>query len=506
MSDYTTMIYANRQGTQSSTKSQYSSRSAGSYSSTSTAATSVEQFEQESRSDKRPSLERDVTPTHHTYSYTYGSGSIIVDEEPETYYSDTDSYSSEDDYEYAAPSYLPESYPQRKYSDEAIPTTPSTFAEYFPGTTVLKIAHDIDSYDGDMNLIISTDEYAQNKNGKRIVHKVQPVQLYHLKMNDLATRKFSFRRYCRESGREVCETYLTPANRPALGRTMSNALASMKRTPSWSSAKSSKSARSMPVQRQDSGYASHEDEACYESGPDDEIEEEYFPSVSSSEPSKAQGPTNITKLLFTNLAQVYVKRKGQKANKHWDFEYWGKGYEWRRVAKADADAFEYRLYRAGEEDERKRIATIAPDADIPEYQKRAEERIGAFVPASTLQIHDLRALGKEDARADLADVIVASGVIALTDDSVRRLLKEQKAEEKKSRKPEIKRGLSFKVGQEKVELEFVTPRKMVEHWMKPKSKKEGKSGGLTISRPGTARSEGGKAPSSPLKYTASYEY
>lgn len=498
--EYPSTMYSTRQDTQSSLKSQYSSRSGGSYSSQSTAATSLDDFDQLSRrSDKqRPSLKREITATH-AYSYTYGSDEIHV--EPETYYSSDDSFSDEDDEYYYTQNSLRQPYSQQQHDDEAIPTTPSNFADYFPQTSTLKIAHDTtNDYDGDMNLVISTDEYVDKK---RNVHRVPPVQLYHLRMNDLATRKFSLRRYCRESGREVCETYTTAASRPALSRTMSNALASMKRTPSWSSSKSGRSTKSMPLKRQDSGCVI--DDMDYESGPDDEIvDDEYFPEV--EEAGKVDAPTNITKMLFTNLAQVYVKRKGQKANKHWNFEYWGKVYEWRRIVESsgDQETFKYCLYRQGEEDERKIIATIKPDTEVSEYQRRQEQRIGAWVPASTFKIHDLKALGREDARADLADVIVASGVIALTDDCIRRLLKAQKKQAKA--KPEMKRSISFKVGQEKVEMEFVTPMKMMEHWMKPKSKKkDSKRDGLTLSRPSTSRSSK-STPSSPLKQHATHAY
>ena len=508
---------SDRQNSESSVKSRYSRHSADSTYSQSTAATSVDQL---SRTDskrnslERPTLDRDVTATRITYSKpqpksyyydrdevrvsvsSYDSSSSSLDSfEDDVIYAEPECYaesvsSDSGDYEYTTPSacqrqqFLYE--PQPEASDDAIPTNPHNFAKYFPTSNALKIAHDTATSDGDMNLVVSTE--TSDRLGSF------DMQLYHLRMNDLASRNFSLRRYCRESGREVCHSVVKkdkakPNARPGLGRTVSNAIASLSRNNSWSSTRSSRSTKSVPSapKRQDSGYASHEDFDCaYESGPDEESEVEDMPEPEEEQPV---GPTNTIKLEFSNYAQVDVRRKGASPNKKWELEYWGTSYEWRRSPAGNNDeGFQYHLYKVGGE---KCIAYIKP-ISVPPHQRQAERDIGAFVPASEFRILDMKTLQHED----VADVIVASGIIALVDDCIRRAERAKEAG-----RAGMKRSVSFKVGQDTVELKLVTPQKMMESWMRPKSRR-GKE--ESLSRPGTAKS--GKVPSSPLKYHATHAY
>lgn len=366
-------------------------------------------------------------------------------------------------------------------SFEAIPTSPDDFAKYFPTSHRLNIQHEPTAEDGNMNLLVTTEV---PDGGSKY-----NMQLFHLRMHDLASRQFSLRRYCRDSGREVAHSVVRKqpaAQRPAFGRSVSNALASLKRTNSAGSNKSTKSTAStasMPA-RQDSGYGSVEE---YESGPEgeEEVEQDHFT------PSTPQnGPTNTIKLEFSNYAQVDVKRRGQKANKHWDFEYWGTQYSWKRTVNSDAamgKTCTYHLYKA---DAQEAVAHIFPELRTVEEQ-REEEALGGWVPPCILKISDAKTLSN----ADISDVVVASGLIALTDDCVRRLTKKQSQAKEK---PAYGRQLSFKVGKtEKLDMGFVTPRKMMEHMFTGKKLRVDTSRPGTPKRQGTAKSE--KA-GSPLKY------
>ncbi|RAL65797.1 hypothetical protein DID88_005462 [Monilinia fructigena] len=58
-------------------------------------------------------------------------------------------------------------------------------------------------------------------------------------------------------------------------------------------------------------------------------------------------PTNTTKLEFSNYAQIDVKRRGTKALKRYEFEYWGHSYSWKRVMEKDGEgkAISYHLFK-----------------------------------------------------------------------------------------------------------------------------------------------------------------
>ncbi|KLU82575.1 hypothetical protein MAPG_01647, partial [Magnaporthiopsis poae ATCC 64411] len=86
------------------------------------------------------------------------------------------------------------------------PTTPNEFARLFPSLNRLSIRHDEFTSDGNMNLRVDTPVRSSRRRGA--------AQLFHLRMYDLARREFSLRRYCRDSGREVCNSkrkYASPA-------------------------------------------------------------------------------------------------------------------------------------------------------------------------------------------------------------------------------------------------------------------------------------------------------
>lgn len=386
-----------RHNTDPSVRSRGSTRrSDESYNSQSTAPTS---FQESPRPSPRPSLqhaattgrvcsityEEDFSPaagnyeraSTETYTSTNPSTEILY-EEPEDF----------DNSRYDTPAY-----DQTSVEEEPRASTPQDFAEHFPSLKRLCIRHDDTTSDGNMNLRVDT-EISEGR------HRV-PLQLFHLKMQDLKARDFSFRRYCRDSGREVCHSarkFAKPASeRPGLQRSMSNAFASLrikpeavKRTNSWGSVKStmsSKSAKNTP-KRQDSGYGSNaeDDDDDFFGHEDDDVSSMTADKKSAS----LQPPTNTTKLEFSNYAQVDLTRRGGKGSKRYEFEYWGSTYAWRRVSNKDGNGkrISYHLVKG---DSPNVIAHIVPEMRSP-AQERAEEEAGGWVPPCSLWITDAKVL------------------------------------------------------------------------------------------------------------------
>lgn len=346
-----------------------------------------------------------------TYASTIASLEELY-EEPDTY-----------DPEYDVPEY-------REVVETSLrPSNPSDFAEYFPSTKRLFIRHDNTSYDGNMNLRVDTED-----------RKKRAVQLFHMRMHDLKKREFSLRRYERSSGREVCHSsrkYTKPAadKRPAITRSVSNAFASMakpsfKRTNSGLSQHSHRSKKE--TKRQDSGYGSDEEDDNFD---DSEKKSKLIPI-----------PSNTTKLEFSNYAQVEVKRLGAKSSKRYEFEYWGFNYTWKRVSKKDGAGKEvsYHLYKG---DGGPAVAHIVPELRSPS-QVREGERNGEWVPPCSMWISDPSVL---EALTDVADVIVATGLIALVDDCIKRHFHS---------KAKHTHSVSVPLTPLKYEVEFISPKEL----------------------------------------------
>ena len=254
------------------------------------------------------------------------------------------------------------------HTPAAYPTTPLDFAEYFPSTQRLGIRHD-DTIDGNMNLRIDTE--AQTENGRRI-----DLTLFHLRMHDLKNREFSLRRYCRDSGREVCHSsrkYTKPASerRPGLQRSMSNALASLK------SKSDSRTSTKTSLKRMDSGY-----DSMSEDGNDFGSRD----SFKSTNPSNLPIPTNTINLEFANYAHVDLKRRGAKSSKRYEFSYWGTNYVWNRVVRKDGASrrISYHLHKA---ESSFPIAYIVPSPMTPTEAQEEEDK-GGWVPPSSMRISD----------------------------------------------------------------------------------------------------------------------
>ncbi|CAL8581007.1 hypothetical protein XPA_006719 [Xanthoria parietina] len=275
----------------------------------------------------------------------------------------------------------------------AVASTPHEFAEYFPSGRKLLIRHDDSTLDGNMNLRVDTEI---REPGSRPLD----LTLFHLRMHDLKNREFSLRRYCRDSGREVCHSsrkYTKPAaiSRPNLQRSMSSALSSLR------SKTESKHAAKSGLKRQDSGY-------------DSMSEEDIAPEAvkQSSQGRSIPLPTNTTQLEFSNYAHLDVRRRGAKSSKRYEFDYWGTNYTWKRVA-VRVGHFKEVSYHLINNQTAASVAHIVPATMTPAELQEEEDK-GGWVPPCLMWITDQGNLS-----TDVADVIVATGLTALVDDSIK---------------------------------------------------------------------------------------
>lgn len=262
----------------------------------------------------------------------------------------------------------------------AIPSTPSDFAEYFPSTRRLHIQHDDSTLDGNMNLRVDTD--MTGADGRKV-----DLTLFHLRMHNLKNRDFSLRRYCRDSGREVCHSsrkYSKPASmgRPGLQRSMSNALSSFR-------AKSDPKQSVPGIKRHDS----------YDSMTADDVDGDEGGSSANGR-SSVPLPTNTTKLEFSNYAHLEVKRRGTKASKRYEFEYWGTSYVWRRVARRTGNFKEISYHLINTETSHP-VAHIVPAA-LTIAEANEERTKGGWIPPCSLWISDPHVL---NGQTDIAEYV-----------------------------------------------------------------------------------------------------
>jgi hypothetical protein len=304
--------------------------------------------------------------------------------------------------------------PLKEYHREIVdtnvrPSTPQDFAKLFPSMNRLSIRHDEFTSDGNMNLRVDTAIPGRKR---------QTMQLFHLRMYDLAKREFSLRRYCRDSGRELCHSkrkFTEPApesGRPKLQRSMTSAIKQLsgkpnfRRTNSGGSLFSSSSAR-----RPGTSHSSSADE------------DDYFTRASGRGGDKKAAappePTNTIKLEFSNYARVDVQRRGGKSAKRYEFDWWGHRYTWKRTTDKHLGVVNFHLLRDGKE---KPIAHIVPETRSPN-QVTADEKANGWIPPCHMWITDKSIV---NAVTDVADVIVATGLIALVDDCIKECFEAKK--------------------------------------------------------------------------------
>jgi len=289
-------------------------------------------------------------------------------------YADTSEEDLADDFDH--PDYHVPEYHHVPLPVDAIPTTPRDFADLFPTAKRISIRHDDSTIDGNMNLRVDTQVEERH-------HKKQDYTLFHLRMHDLRTREFSLRRYCRESGREVCHSlrkYEKPPTekRPILQRA-STALASLKLMPE------SRPATSAGLKRSDSGYESIR--SFMDMDMEDDDDDESRPKSAGYVKGRALLPTNTIKLEFSNYAHIDVKRRGAKSGKRYSFEHWGHSYSWKRVVtkQRDQESVAYYLVRA--DNEKEPLAHICP-VKLTSEQAEEEAARGGWVPPSYMRMTD----------------------------------------------------------------------------------------------------------------------
>ncbi|KAI9695485.1 MAG: hypothetical protein M1820_008587 [Bogoriella megaspora] len=337
---------------------------------------------------------------------------------------------------------IPE-YRHEAYGSGVLPATPADFAELFPSSRRLTIHHDDTTLDGNMNLRIDTQVTTQS--GRK-----QDLQLFHFRMHDIKNREFSFRRYCRESGREVCHSvrkYQKPAaeKRPTFSRSLTNTI-----TGPFRSKSDNRAPTASNLKRNDSGYASMAQESTSKTS---------RPPSSDGEPQRGTCvslPTNTTKLEFSNYAQVDVKRRGTKNGKRYEFDYWGNQYSWKRTVKKDGPCQEisYHLMQNGSDQS---IARIVPEV-MSNNECRDEKSKGGWIPPCSMWITDEKVF---NLATDASDVIVATGMIALVDDCIKR----------RFHASQNKRVL-VSLPSRKQNLEFVGPKRLVnETFSRPSSRR-----------------------------------
>ncbi|KAK5699585.1 hypothetical protein LTR97_005714 [Elasticomyces elasticus] len=347
----------------------------------------------------------------------------------ETYASTVDS--EEEIVEEALPEYTAPEYFTQTRDSSVFAATPTDFSALFPSQRALLIHHDDTTPDGNMNLRLDTEVQS---GGRRC-----DMTLFHLRMHDLKNREFSLRRYCRDSGREICHSALrqpkaAAPKRPGFQRSLSNALNIMR-------PKSESRAPTMDsLKRNDSGYGSlHSTDLEHEERPR---------TAGHGAPMLQQPSTDVVKLEFSNYAQVEVKRVGTKGSKRYEFEYWGTSYAWKRVVHKDRDHKEisYHLVQGGKD---RILARIEP---LPLSAARREEETsmgGWIAPCRMWLVDEAIIRGQKDA----VDVVIASGLIALVDDATRARLK--------SKTPS--RPLSLAVPRlQSVEVEYVGPKRLMD--------------------------------------------
>ncbi|KAK4192399.1 hypothetical protein QBC35DRAFT_221907 [Podospora australis] len=412
-----------------SSSSHESGASDDSYDSQSTAATSLHTSPRPSELKRSPtstcsSASAEVSrPLQRTYDYRNDvspTTSLSPRDSTETYASttassedlDTDMDEKSLDYEYNAIPPLPV-YRRELVEPNVRPSTPQDFAKLFPSLNRLTIRHDEFTSDGNMNLRIDTVVTGRRRTA---------IQLFHLRMYDLAKREFSLRRYCRDSGREVCNSkrkFVEPAaakppaavdERPTLKRSMTTAIRNLSAgKPTLRRAKSSGSAA---LGRPGTGYSTCD-------GDDELFNDRSNLSRLSLDSRLAKGkaqrpqPTNTIKLEFSNYARVDVHRRGGKNNKRYEFEWWGHKYSWKRHFDKQLNLTSFHLIRDG--DASAPVAHIVPETRSPS-QVLADENAGGWVPPCFMWISDESIVG---AVTDSADVIMSTGLMALVDDCIK---------------------------------------------------------------------------------------
>lgn len=253
--------------------------------------------------------------------------------------------------------------------ERALPTTPHEFGELFPSPRKITIRHDDATFDGNYNLRLDT--YITLRNGSLL-----PVTLFHLKIHDLERRIMSLRRYCRDSGREVCNTTCVPkkrkiAERPSIKRSISSAFGNLKLPMASKLSVESRDTNENP------SSTDSEHEGCDDIMRNDEIH-----------------------LDFSTYAQMKVARRWKRKQTRYEFEYWGVRYYWKTVDTVIGST-QGRAYRLCQEFSNQALANIVPQP-LTAREMLTEETKGGWILPSVMWIEDESLRN----RADVAEYVL----------------------------------------------------------------------------------------------------
>jgi hypothetical protein len=253
---------------------------------------------------------------------------------------------------------------QESFHSNAVPSNPSIFADLFPSARRLLIRHDDSTIDGNMNLRIDTLTPQAGR-------YQQQVTLFHLRMYNLHGRKFSFRRYCRDSGREICSSRRKPSrialsHRPSLQLSLGGIISLLRSASTGASSRSSRR-NSVLNSRMCERPCSFDEKPA---------------GQSRSSPSFS----NTILLEFSNYAHVEVRRRTATLSKQYEFEYFSHRYQWRRSIHKDGTWKEVSFHLV-DLDTSRSVAHILPEFLTPS-ETHQEEQKGGWVPPCSLWMSD----------------------------------------------------------------------------------------------------------------------
>lgn len=317
------------------------------------------------------------------------------------------------------------------------PSTPEAFSRLFPSLDRLSVKHDDLTSDGNMNLRVDTlvpasalidQDYQMGSSRHPAARRPVSVQLFHLRMHDLPRREFSLRRYCRESGREVCSSKRifqepsAPPPRPAIRRSVSSVIRTVttpfqrssthsthhhtppglfRRRPSTGSgpaptAGSSLSSGSSGRGSWHDGLTRRRRGSSSTAGGSGKAMQEDAPRPVPDSPQLIT--TEVIRLEFSNYGRVDLTRSPGKG---YEFEWWGNRYLWRRSVDPNQveGAVSFHLLREGDRGSATLIAHLVPENQSPN-QVQAEEDAGGWIAPYHLWISDESVL---DAAPDVAE-------------------------------------------------------------------------------------------------------
>lgn len=253
----------------------------------------------------------------------------------------------------------------RVYGSDATPSSPAEFAALFPSNRTLLIRHDDATSDGNMNLRIDTYVHGLDSHQRKLT-------LFHLRMHDLKDRRFSLRRYCRDSGREVCSSNRKYASttshvsaRSNIQQSLGTAFQQFRLTHEASVPAPKRGVRMDVVHDSSEDHCRPRTAGAFHSH--------------KAPPS----PTNTIQLDFSNYAHVDIDKRGSKRHEH---ELWGMKYTWKRQMDRHGD-FEEVSYHLIRDKTSKSIAHITPKPLTTE-EAQEEEESGGWVPPCTMRITD----------------------------------------------------------------------------------------------------------------------